>query len=352
MIRISVIVPLYRSASYMRTCVESFLNQTFQEAELILVDDASPDNSYELAKMYEKEKPGKVRALHYDVNRRAGGARNHGLRNATGEYVMFVDADDWLDPTALEKLYSKAVQECCDIVDCDYFESRGETDPAPVYTVSMSDITGEFNDRKKVESIVSGGRCFTKLFRRTMLLEHELYYPEQVRYEDNGICPIMCCFAKRVGKVEEALYYYRVDNPNSQMGTVLGKPAVIDRMKSALYLVEKSKEQGIFEKYYPGVEYRFLELYYASNIQIYVRGDFKMSRQELLEMRRTVESLFPKYKKNPFVKKHFSLRYKLCCICNGVCPELVYIYRFFFKAAYAVFSYGRKRKKSLEIEAR
>ena len=180
-----------------------------------------------------------------------------------------------------------------------------------------------------------------------MLIDHQLFYPENIRFEDNGIGPLMCCFANRLGKVNKALYYYRVDNPNSQMGTVLGLAAVKDRMKSMLYLIDKSKELNLFDEYNVGIEYRFLELYYASNIQIFVRGNFKMTRDEMIEMRKNVETLFSNYMKNPYMKKYFPLRYKICCFCNGICPEMVFVYRLFFKIAYACFFEIRKIKKSI-----
>ncbi len=342
-IKVSVVTPMYNSATYLSNCIESFLNQTLEDCEIILVDDASPDDSFGVAEKYKNLYPDKIKLLQHKKNLRAGGARNTGLKAARGKYVCFLDADDWLDRTILEKCYKVAESEECEIVDCDYYECTSEEDEKKKYVISMPEETvGVQNDNKIEKNIVNGGRVFTKIFLREMLILNELYYPEKLRYEDNGVGPLMCCKAKKIGKVREALYFYRVDNSFSQMGNVITKAAFEDRLLVGEYLLNLSKKCGVFDRYNKGIEYRFIELYYASNLQIYVRGNFEVKDTLLVEMRKLVKTEFPKYKNNAYIKAHFVIRYKMCCFTNEYGVWLFNIYRSLFKVVYFWFKYIHK----------
>lgn len=112
--KVSIIVPIYRVEKYLNTCVDSLLNQNLQDIEIILVDDGSPDKSGEIADTYaQKEK--RVKVIHQS-NSGLGPARNTGIKAATGEYIGFVDSDDWVKPGMYETLYETAVKENADIV--------------------------------------------------------------------------------------------------------------------------------------------------------------------------------------------------------------------------------------------
>ena len=96
-IEVSVIVPVYNVEKYLNRCVESLLNQTYKNIEIILVNDASPDNSIAIMKEYEKKYPDIIKCIYLTKNVRQGGARNRGLKIAKGKFICFVDSDDWVD---------------------------------------------------------------------------------------------------------------------------------------------------------------------------------------------------------------------------------------------------------------
>ncbi|HFD6724085.1 TPA: glycosyltransferase family 2 protein, partial [Enterococcus faecium] len=122
---VSVIVPIYNVEKYLRKCVDSLLSQTLKEIEIVLVDDGSPDASGEIADEYQK-KYSNVKTIHRE-NGGLGPARNTGIENATGEYVAFLDSDDWVESDMYEKLYLVASKENADIVvsgHCDFANDK------------------------------------------------------------------------------------------------------------------------------------------------------------------------------------------------------------------------------------
>ena len=116
--KISVIVPVYNVEKYIGKCLDSLVNQTLEDIEIIIVNDGSPDNSQKIINKYVKKYPKKIKSF-IKENGGQGSARNYGLKYAKGEYISFVDSDDWLDTSTLEEMYNKAYEDKSDIVICD-----------------------------------------------------------------------------------------------------------------------------------------------------------------------------------------------------------------------------------------
>ena len=120
-IKVSVIVPVYNVEKYIDKCLDSLVNQTLKDIEIIVVNDGSPDNSQKIIDKYVKKYPNKVKSF-IKENGGQGSARNLGMEYAKGEYISFVDSDDWIDFDALEKMYDLAKKEKSDIVICDMID--------------------------------------------------------------------------------------------------------------------------------------------------------------------------------------------------------------------------------------
>ena len=141
---ISIIVPVYKVEPYLRKCVDSILAQTYKNLEIILVDDGSPDNCPALCAQYAKEDP-RVRVIHKE-NGGVSTARNAGLDAATGEYVTFVDSDDWIDPDMYVSMMTRIREYGCDAVLCDCLKEY--PDRSALYT---HNIRGGFYSRENLE---------------------------------------------------------------------------------------------------------------------------------------------------------------------------------------------------------
>jgi len=122
---VSVIVPVYQVEEYLSKCVDSILNQTFGDFELILVDDGSPDRCGEICDRY-KAVDGRIRVIH-QLNQGVSAARNNGVKEAKGEYIAFIDSDDWVDKNYLSVLYEMCVRGNAQISICTYINTNSRT---------------------------------------------------------------------------------------------------------------------------------------------------------------------------------------------------------------------------------
>ena len=140
-VKVSVIMPIYNASSYLRPALDSVLDQTLFEIELICIDDGSTDNSLEIIKEY-RERDERVRII-TETNAGPALARNNGIRRARGEYIAFIDADDFVEPALLETLYELALKDNLDIAICKYdiynsskarFENSSKADHSDIFT--------------------------------------------------------------------------------------------------------------------------------------------------------------------------------------------------------------------------
>ncbi len=303
-VKVSIIMPLYNSAAYMKTSINSILNQSYKEIELILVDDASQDDSLKIALQFKKQYPDIVTVISHKKNGRAGLARNDGIKKARGEYIWFVDADDWLDENAVKIAYDVAKQGDYDVVSSDYYEVDDENCNSKKIRVALIDeCAGIMTKEKKNLYIVKGTAGFSKLIKRDFILKYNLFYPEGIMYEDNGIVPLFGAMADKVATIHTGLYYYRIGNPNSQTHKMKSEQMMRDRVDALNYLVKKSKEINCFDTQNEGIMFFYIKICYASLIRFYLNGSFEMSKEFYSEIRRNVHSLFPDFRSNVFIKK-------------------------------------------------
>ncbi len=209
-IKISVIVPVYNAENTIERCMESLVNQTLKDIEIITVDDMSTDKSYEILKKYETEYPDIVKVIKVKEKGHAGGARNEGISIAKGEYIGFVDADDWVDETMYEKLYNKANGTLADIVDCAYYDMKQDR---AVLTISDKDC-GVVNQENIASMIMNFGSIVTKIFRKEMLVNNNIAFRKNVKLEDVDFLLYTYISAHIIENVKEVLYVY--DNRASE----------------------------------------------------------------------------------------------------------------------------------------
>lgn len=212
--KVSIIVPVYNAEKYLRECVDSILDQTVREIELILVDDGSVDSSPAICDSYAEKDP-RVKVIHKQ-NGRAASARNAGLRAAEGEYIAFVDSDDWISPD----MYEKMLLSGADVALCDYVRFR-ENEQFPFTQPSIS--AGFYNKeqiRKNIyPHLVMDGVEFpitisnwVLLIKRSVIKDNDLAYREDIHISEDApfgseilYCANSFCYLKG-----EALYHYRM----------------------------------------------------------------------------------------------------------------------------------------------
>lgn len=192
--KLSIIVPVYKVEEYLGECVDSLLSQTIDDYEIILVDDGSPDNSGKIADEYAAANPDMIRVLHID-NGGQGRARNFALDIAKGDFVGFVDSDDWVTHDMYEKMYASAAETGADVVVCDFME-RFADGRESVLPASLQD-----------NWLGSAGSSCNKIFRRSLI--GELRFPVGLWYEDFYFSAVMLLRSKHTEFIAEPLYIYR-----------------------------------------------------------------------------------------------------------------------------------------------
>ena len=210
--KVSVVIPVYNVAPYLRQCLDSVVNQTLREIEIICVDDGSTDGSTEILAEYAA-KDARVRVLTLE-HTNAGAARNAGMSMATGEYLGFVDSDDWCELTLFEKAYAKARLTDADLVAWRYvqYDNRTQKTLAPrVFPESVLALGDAFAPGDIGETIFSPITFapWGRMVRRSLVEAENLEFQEIANIDDVYFCCMVTALAQRQSLVDEILYTYR-----------------------------------------------------------------------------------------------------------------------------------------------
>ena len=212
--KVSIIVPVYNAEKYLQECVSSILNQTLSDLELILVDDGSTDSSPALCDHYAAEDV-RVKVIH-KANGRAASARNAGLRTAAGEYVAFVDSDDWISPV----MYEKMLQTGADVTLCDYVRFRGEKE----FPFTQPNVTAGFYNKAQIRKkiyphLVMDGieypitiSNWAMLIKRDIIVKNQLSYREDILISEDAPfgSEVLYCADSFAYLKGERFYHYRM----------------------------------------------------------------------------------------------------------------------------------------------
>lgn len=301
--QLSIIVPVYNMTAdqKLKQCLDSLLAQTISDYEIIAVDDASTDDSLLVLRQYGEKYPGRVRVIASEKNHRQGGAKNRGLKAAQGEWVGFVDSDDWIAPDMYEKLLTKAAQTGADLVGCDYSHvSRYTMQPGKVVVNNTAEQTGILDTEGHKKLLLRPGSMVVKIYRRQIIAEHHLDFPEDIFYEDNCASPLWSLYFKHFERVEEPLYFYRMLE-NSTTHHVTWERC-LDRMKAGELFLRECRERGLYETYRNEIEYWFTEIYYATTLFSYMYAGRRQKLKHTGRLRRNIKKLVPAFQDNPYYK--------------------------------------------------
>ena len=270
---ISIIVPIYNIEKFLPCCIDSILAQTFTEWELILVDDGSSDTCGSICDEYAT-KDGRIRVIH-KPNGGLTSARNAGLVMASGEWVMYLDGDDWIEPEMLELLLQKGEETGADIVMGDFLFAYPDRD-VPYRLPDWDDCKTTSLNRyiTSVWTCVWGG-----IHRRSLYEEHQLQSPQGVTYcEDFHLIVRLCYFARKVVNVHRPFYHYR-----QQEGSVihnLNKKTERDEQWVYQDIIRFFKEQGVYDDYRKTMCWRMLK---ATQELVLDKSDWKAFQEMVPE---------------------------------------------------------------------
>ena len=216
--KISVIIPVYKAEKYIHKCMDSLLKQTFTDYEIILVDDGSPDNSGKICDEYSNI-DNRIRTIH-KTNGGVSSARQCGIDNATGEYTIHVDPDDWVKPTMLEELYQKAIEEDADMVICDFIKYY--TKNKQIYVNQQPSSLNHQIVLQELFKHLQGSLC-NKLIKKECYGKFNIKYPTSFNlYEDLYVCTCLLTNPLKVAYLNKAFYFYTITTNENSMVKKIG----------------------------------------------------------------------------------------------------------------------------------
>lgn len=305
---ISIIIPCYNVENCIERCLESLVNQSIgiENLEIILVDDASTDGTWSKIEAFEKSYPESVMAIHCDENGRQGTARNIGMQYASAEYVSYIDSDDWIEEDMLEILYQPMKTHSYDFTACGFWRDKADGKPLAPRTEGVGDKHFVIdNDSKRgtfVMCMSAGLTAWGKLYRRSFLLDNDIYFLEKCAYEDRFFILLVYLYSRDVLVIDNRCYHYFV-NLNS---TVLKSDAshhfdIID-VDSATW--NECEKRGFLKRIPKELECYYLLIGYLATLKL-VSFRYEIPPYEFFcRLKSEILKKIPDYKNNPYIKEY------------------------------------------------
>lgn len=201
MVKVSVIVPIYNSEKYLKRCIDSLVNQTLLDMEFILINDGSTDSSDSIISSYDDPR---IRYFKRS-NNGIGATRNFGIEHSKGEFIGFLDSDDYVEPDMFEKLYNECINKKLDIAICDFYKESINVEEIIFDDFEITDLNSNPNLLMDINLAP-----WNKLYKRDIC--SDILFPVGVKYEDTPWVTKVMSKASRIGKYNECLYHYIVHN--------------------------------------------------------------------------------------------------------------------------------------------
>lgn len=339
-IKLSIIVPFYNMGTVIkrtdndgiskcRFCMDALLNQTLKEKgipyEILAVDDCSKDDTFDILKEYENTYPELVKAFKTPENSKQGAARNIGLKSAQGEWIGFMDGDDWPAPDMYEKLLKKGEDTAADVVGCDLHQVYEHTFAiGKIVNSNTKDQTGILDEEKYKSLVLNPCSMVIKIYKASVIKKNKLNFPEKMFYEDNAAAPVWMLSFKHFEKVEEPLYYYyQVSNSTTHH---ISEEKCRFRMKAGEILVEEFKAREWYMTYRDELEAAFTKLYYANTLFSYMPGIDKTKLGFVKELMTGLKTYFPDFEKNKYFAQKYDMEEKKLMLLHKKSSLLFYVY--------------------------
>lgn len=307
--RFSIIVPVYNVEKYIEKCILSILSQSFQDFELIMVNDGTKDNSAQVAReiLYD------TNANWHIIDKENGGqgsARNLGIRNAVGEYLIFVDSDDYIASNMLEVI-DRAIRDSNAEIIC--FNSIMVNEKAQV--IKKYDMCNSANGIYSILShpamLLNAPAIWNKACKRDFFIQTGCFFVEGIIYEDTVVSRALMCEAKQVVFLDEYLYYYvqRTSSTMNQKKRQGGHKRIMDVLKANEALLQWFKDKDLFEKYYFELEAIAFNTVFLYALNLLNMNDKDDERQRILA--RFIFDNYEKFEQNPYLSDEDKKRIRL-----------------------------------------
>ena len=293
---ISIIIPVYNVEKYIRYCLESVINQTYKNLEIIIVDDGSKDSSGQIADEYAL-KDSRIKVIHKE-NGGLSDARNFGIKKAQGDYLIFIDSDDYVDVTMIEKLYNYAIKNELDIVTCNCLVVYENNDKKVAISSNL-----DYSDDDVKNFLLSKPAAWNKIFKKELFNNNQ--FKKGIYYEDLELIPRLVNNTKKIGFINDALYYYL-----QREGSIMHQKEFNQKLLDIFKVLETIKES--IEKDYPE-EIEYIHITHLLRTATLRFLDYKDGYKYLDKINKIMKDNFPTWNKNQYYKKS-SWKLKTICV--------------------------------------
>ena len=295
--KVSIILPVYNVEKYLSACLDSLLAQTLEEIEIVAVNDGSTDGSLQILQAYQSLNPEKL-FIFSTENHGVSRARNYGFAHSHGEYVWFVDSDDFVEPDACRLLYEKATADGNDLVLFRYYNVDSETGVRKEYIASCHNQNFRVAD-KPYELPAISPYPWIKFIHRDLF--NGLCFPEGIRFEDLPVAYLLAVKARSIGYVDQCFYNYRKNVGFLSRLT----PSTLHIRNAIIFMKEEMEKLGLFEQYQTELDfiavrhffYRFWKL-----LTNYETDQKELKLQLINELFDYMESNIPDWESNHYVR--------------------------------------------------
>ena len=324
MIKLSIIIPVYNVEKYIEKCINSLINQTLKELEFIFVNDGTPDNSVDIIKKYQKIDK-RIKLLEKNNGGQAS-ARNLGLKHAKGEYIAFLDSDDYVSENMYQTLYNRAKKDNLDIVLCNYFLVYKDK-----IEKNINNITKE--KEKKItpeEYITLSPSPWNKIIKREYLEKQNFIFPEGIIYEDFASIPLLGLNNPEIVYLNTCLHYY-VQSEASTMRNKEYKKKYEDIFQAVKYLYTNMIDKGYNQELEYLLTYHYL---YLGSLNFYKYKKYK----NINKIANDMKQYFPNWHKNKLVISKFDKK------------KILYMKLFYHKKYFLINLYRRLTNRNDQTE--
>ncbi|MBP5556983.1 MAG: glycosyltransferase [Bacteroidales bacterium] len=304
---LSVIIPVYNAENFVCKCLHSLLNQTLKDMEIIVVDDKGPDNSIQRVRELKgkTDTEDRIKILEMPCNSGAAAARNYGLQHAKGEYVAFVDSDDWCEPTMYEVLYNAAINGDCDWcysnIIKDYpnnkhFEVRQPNITSGILTPAI----------RKIMLTRFVAYFTTSIYKRSFLTKNNITFPSYRFSEDSYFVWLVVMHAQKFASVNEIFYHYIIQ-PDSVTNT---NDSTKHQQKIEVFslLIKQLMKEQMYLPYKEELDYLCIKKGVFIPLIICAIHTNKNLYREIKAILQSAESLIPGFQNNTYLKKNIPMR--------------------------------------------
>ena len=290
-------MPVYNVENYLSRCLNSLVNQTLKDLEIIVINDGSPDNSQMIIEDYQTKYPVLIKG-YIKENGGLSDARNYGIKKASGEYLAFIDSDDYVERETFERMYCKAKEADYDVVACNLKYIYEDSDEIKYVS---SNLKEDISDKAKIKEMIISiypSAC-NKIYKREIFSD-DLLFKKGVLFEDVEFTHRLISKIATIGKVDEYLINY-----TQRSGTITKTPnkKVFDYIDNMNGIIDFYKKNDIFDEYKKVLEYSYVRYLYAT----FVKQSSLLKKEDYKEAVRlaqqNVNEKFPHYRFNSYFYK-------------------------------------------------